>query len=1018
MNKDVDKVIERTISLIEEAESYEFHKQSLMASAKSIFREYQEGRYTHAEYQKLMDDLLKGRSKDEWVEYYDSYMLSVLKKAEPLISHIIYQVYNDDSINRLGVMEEGFLRVSPGQEDEGRSLDEDKKHELKKLRSEEGEKTGGLVEMEDNSILEKLREEISKLRAERAGKEPKVEIKLPEAKERQKPGITGRLYSRLSGMKNSILRRNLSRKRAYINRELDKIKESGRRSSPSLSSAGTSSSLKPESGKSNLVREEKEPVIKRIKEGVISRFRRRDSLGLRSPPRMPSGERKNVARKAAEMIRGFFGKAPSKARAALRNKTSGKQPASMAEEPLEGGRAPGPEESKWKGEAVGGDERTAGKEAAGGEKRSESDYGKEGEDGKDGLSRGHNDIRDLESDLKDVDENTKEFRVREHKKSLKMRFDLFIIRIHTAIKQRKLSRERIKSGHEKARGVPEKQAEREKSAQPSGYEGLPHKKKHSIFSGVREAASRSLRKSFDTIALPARRVKTLLAFLKPGKGRRPEKDVSKEVSEEHEKKPVKESPEEETHKAMEKEEEIYRAPKPETPPPKAKLTVMGRLSASLGRSKGILERIRSFFFVPVRGGAAEGPEEGKGKEEAGGGGEAGSREEAEEKGHAAGRKKEEGEPEMRFRFTLGALREAYRRMMEKEKKFVGKKVSVTPSIEMHAMKKEIKGLPEEEEITPRLLKEEVESIKKIMEGRKHFKIYHPSFLGSLANATIRKFAFYLIEKYPSFFKTLYDNLRLANITILSNTYVNIMLLTTIIVAAISSLLFFAFFIFTNNPLMMAVIKTIIMAVLSAGVTFLMFYMYPQMKANSRKTSIDTNLPFAINHISAVAGAGVPPTKMFRLLMESEEYGEIAVEIEKIVEYVELFGYDLLTAIRSVAMTTPSLAMKEFLEGMVSTIESGGDISVYLKEKTSEAMLNYELERQKYAETIATYSDVYTGILIAAPLFFIVALSLVSMLGGTIGGLDVSTVIVVGAYVIIPLLNIAFITLLELTQPNM
>ena len=77
---------------------------------------------------------------------------------------------------------------------------------------------------------------------------------------------------------------------------------------------------------------------------------------------------------------------------------------------------------------------------------------------------------------------------------------------------------------------------------------------------------------------------------------------------------------------------------------------------------------------------------------------------------------------------------------------------------------------------------------------------------------------------------------------------------------------------------------------------------------------------------------------------------------------------------------------------------------------------YQLERQKYVETISTYSDVYTGILIAAPLFFVVALALVSILGGTIMGLSVDIVIAIGTYIIIPFLNIAFIIFLELTQP--
>ncbi|MEK6854056.1 MAG: hypothetical protein AABX60_01855, partial [Nanoarchaeota archaeon] len=64
-----------------------------------------------------------------------------------------------------------------------------------------------------------------------------------------------------------------------------------------------------------------------------------------------------------------------------------------------------------------------------------------------------------------------------------------------------------------------------------------------------------------------------------------------------------------------------------------------------------------------------------------------------------------------------------------------------------------------------------------------------------------------------------------------------------------------------------------------------------------------------------------------------------------------------------------------------------------------------------------YSDIYTGLLIAAPLFFVASMALVNMLGGTLGGIGVDVVMAVGAYLIIPLLNIGFIVFLQVTQPE-
>ncbi len=190
-----------------------------------------------------------------------------------------------------------------------------------------------------------------------------------------------------------------------------------------------------------------------------------------------------------------------------------------------------------------------------------------------------------------------------------------------------------------------------------------------------------------------------------------------------------------------------------------------------------------------------------------------------------------------------------------------------------------------------------------------------------------------------------------------------------------------------------------------------------MLIGSRRRNIKANLPFAINHMAAVAGSGVSPDTMFRLISESEEYGAICIELRKIVEFVDIFGYDLLTAIKSVTKNCASPELKEFFDGFVSTIETGGDLKTYLNQHAEEAMLTYRLDRQKYTETISIYSDIYTGVLIAAPLFFVVALSLVNILGGKIGSINVEVLISAGTYIMIPLMNIAFLIFLEVSQPE-
>ena len=315
-----------------------------------------------------------------------------------------------------------------------------------------------------------------------------------------------------------------------------------------------------------------------------------------------------------------------------------------------------------------------------------------------------------------------------------------------------------------------------------------------------------------------------------------------------------------------------------------------------------------------------------------------------------------------------------------------------------------------------LLAQEAKRIKRILEVERK-EVYQGSSLGLIANVTVRKLSLFFVNNFPQFFGYLYNALRAANVQVLSNTYVNIMILVTIVLTFTTFFFLMILFFLLNHQIYQIFLRSLIFSVIAGAICATIFYAYPFMKIRDRRRKTTTNLPFAINHMSAVSTSGVSPARMFELISSSREYEEVGVEIKKIVDFTNIFGYDLLTAIRAVAATTPSIVFKKFLEGMISSIETGGDLVSYLRQQADEAALTYKLERQRYNETISTYSDIYTGVLIAAPLFFIAAMAMVNLLGGTLGGLGVGVVMALGAYVVIPLLNVGFILFLQMTQPE-
>lgn len=271
-----------------------------------------------------------------------------------------------------------------------------------------------------------------------------------------------------------------------------------------------------------------------------------------------------------------------------------------------------------------------------------------------------------------------------------------------------------------------------------------------------------------------------------------------------------------------------------------------------------------------------------------------------------------------------------------------------------------------------------------------------------------------VDKYGEYFEDIKQDLKQANMDVLYRTYVAKMFLYStgaIILGFIAGLLYS---IQMSLPII-EMIRITIGAPIAAGLLiFGSMYLYPAQKAKSRKKSIESNLPFALNHLGAIATSGISPTAMFELLNTFEEYGGISNEAGEISRRVNVFGEDLTTALRDVAERSPSDDWSEVLYGIISTVETGGSLKSYLQEKADEAIFEYNMEKEKEIERLSTYASFYTAILIAAPVFLVVTLAVMNLLGGQIAGFAIRDLMWIGVHVAIPVINSLFVIFLALT----
>ncbi len=271
-----------------------------------------------------------------------------------------------------------------------------------------------------------------------------------------------------------------------------------------------------------------------------------------------------------------------------------------------------------------------------------------------------------------------------------------------------------------------------------------------------------------------------------------------------------------------------------------------------------------------------------------------------------------------------------------------------------------------------------------------------------------------VDKYGEYFDDIKEDLKQADMDVLYRTYVSKMFLYSTSAIILGFMAGLIYSIQMSLPLI-EIIRFTIGAPIAAGLlVFGSMYLYPSQRSKSREKSIDSNLPFALNHLGAIATSGISPTAMFELLNTFDEYGGISDEAGEISRRVNVFGEDLTTALRDVAERSPSDDWSEVLYGIISTVETGGSLKSYLGEKADEAIFEYNMEKEKEIERLSTYASFYTAILIAAPVFLVVVLAVMNLLGGQIAGFAIRDLMWMGVHVVIPVINSLFVIFLAIT----
>jgi hypothetical protein len=342
----------------------------------------------------------------------------------------------------------------------------------------------------------------------------------------------------------------------------------------------------------------------------------------------------------------------------------------------------------------------------------------------------------------------------------------------------------------------------------------------------------------------------------------------------------------------------------------------------------------------------------------------------------------------------------------------------TKSVKIIATKKEkiptnIKLTGLEKETLKRLRgKEEKKEKEKTKKASKFAKTSN-NFFGDISNKLIKKDFFAFLEK----------DLMKTSIELTPQSYISVMIFITVIALGVSFFIFLFLLIFSlkDFPVLSLATegflarfpKVFWVMIIIPIITFIFMYFYPSLERRSAETKINQELPFAVIHMSTISGAMVEPSKIFSIIMSTKEYPNLQPQFTKLLNFINIYGYDLVNALRKVGSTSPSRKLADLFNSLAVTINSGGSLVQFFNKRADSLLFEYKLDREKYIKFSETFMDIYISAVIAAPMMLMLLLMMmkISGLGLSLSSGMISFIMVMAVSVI----NIVFLVFLHIKQ---
>ena len=209
----------------------------------------------------------------------------------------------------------------------------------------------------------------------------------------------------------------------------------------------------------------------------------------------------------------------------------------------------------------------------------------------------------------------------------------------------------------------------------------------------------------------------------------------------------------------------------------------------------------------------------------------------------------------------------------------------------------------------------------------------------------------------------------------------------------------------------ALVASVVLGAVVSATTLLLCLTYPILRRRNIKSSLENHLAYSFGILGVLSAAGMTLDRLFERVAVSESNPVLSELATRFLRNVRLFGLDSESAIREVALHSPSQVFTSMLNSIAVAYKTTGSIHDLVMFESSRLLRDKSDNFRRSISSLSVMAELYITLVVVGPIIFIVMLAIFGLL--PTGGLpDPIFLINLIVFIGIPVLSVMFLILLD------